>query len=97
MDMIMNPAESGEYFSIGSLIRIEDCHKEKYEGTVRSFDYNSKILSIGILSKKNCNPLPNCCDDCVHYLGCLHFVAGLFTFKMTIDITCPRPYFGHIR
>merc|ERR1712154_367126 len=46
-ELIMNPVDrSAEYFSIGSLIRIEDCHNEKYEGAVRSFDINTKILSI---------------------------------------------------
>ncbi|BFZ01908.1 hypothetical protein BsWGS_04946 [Bradybaena similaris] len=39
-------AENCEYFNIGSRIRIVDCHKETYTGTVRSFDYNTKILSI---------------------------------------------------
>jgi len=46
VDMIMNPADNCEYFSIGSRIKIEDCHKDKYEGTVRSFDQSTKILSI---------------------------------------------------
>ncbi|KAK7011443.1 protein LSM12 A [Biomphalaria glabrata] len=44
--------ENGEFFSIGSVIKIVDCHQDTYKGAVRSFDYATKILSIETPSRE---------------------------------------------
>ena len=53
-DFAMNSAEN-EYFTIGSVIQIVDIHKDTYKGTVRSFDVQSKILSIGKFRGGHCH------------------------------------------
>ncbi|XP_005090353.1 protein LSM12 homolog [Aplysia californica] len=85
LDMIMNPAESCEYFSIGSLIRIEDCHKEKYEGAVKSFDYATKILSIE-------TPSPSVAQLSDIYIFNLDYVANIEILEEKSGTPEPLPF-----
>lgn len=85
IDMIMNQAESYEYFSIGSLVRVEDCHKETYEGTVRSFDYNTKILSIE-------TPSPSVAQLSDIYIFNLDYVSNIEILEEKSGTPEPLPF-----
>ncbi|CAL1534091.1 unnamed protein product [Lymnaea stagnalis] len=81
-DSIMNPEE---IFSIGSVVRIVDCHKETYKGTVRSFDYNTKILSIEA-------PSPTYAQLSDIYIFNLDYVADIEVLEEKSGAPEPLPF-----
>ncbi|XP_059174602.1 protein LSM12 homolog A-like [Physella acuta] len=84
-ELNMNPAENYEFFSIGSLIRIVDCHNDTYKGTVRSFDYNTKILSIE-------TPSPSVAQLSDIYLFNLDYVSEIEVLEEKSGLPEPLPF-----
>jgi len=83
--LMMNyQAENCEYFNIGSRIRIVDCHQETYTGTVRSFDYNTKILSIE-------SPSPMVAQLSDIYIFNLDYVEQVDVLEEKRDLPEPLP------
>ncbi|KAH9520417.1 Protein LSM12 A [Bulinus truncatus] len=77
--------ENCDFFSIGSVIKIVDCHQDIYKGAVRSFDYATKILSIE-------TPSPSVAQLSDIYIFNLDYVAHIEILEEKPGTPEPLPY-----